>query len=118
MYNTHLPFFTVGFGTLLAMCIYTSPYVYTHLPLFPSSVVPSVCGDDEGESGGAPGCLPQTDWLWETAHVCGDGECPLRLPATGETVHVTSDYQDLKHTGGPGDTASLLQSGQPHFICH
>ena len=78
------------------------------IPLFLSSVVSSVCGDDKGKSGGAPGSLPQTDWVWEAAHVRGDGEYPLRLPASGEAVHVAGDDQDLQHPGGPGDTETLL----------
>ena len=80
----------------------------THFFRFPSSPVASVCGDDEGESGGAPGSLPQADRLGEAAHVCGDGECPLRLPASGETVHVAGDHQDLQHPGGPRNAPSLL----------
>ena len=78
------------------------------IPLILSSAVSSVCGDDEGESRGAPGSLPQTDRVWEAAHVCGDGECPLRLPASGEAVHVAGDNQDLQHPGGPGDPEALL----------
>ena len=73
-----------------------------------SSAVSSVCGDDKGESRGAPGSLPKTDRVWEAAHVRGDGECPLRLPASGEAVHVAGDDQDLQHPGGPGDPQTLL----------
>ena len=78
----------------------------------PSSAVTAVCGDDEGESGGAPRSLPQAHWLRETAHVCRDRECALCLPASGAAVHVARDDKNIEYPGGPGDTASFLSSGQ------
>lgn len=49
--------------------------------------VASVCGDDADPGGGAARRLPQADEHGQAAHVCGDGERALRLPAPGEALH-------------------------------
>jgi len=74
--------------------------------------VASVRGDDAAARGGAAGRLPQAHEHGQAAHLRGDGQRALRVPAAGEAVHAAHHHQEQQHPGGPGDAQALLTRGE------
>lgn len=59
-----------------------------------SSGVTAVCWDDTDARGGPAGRLPQADEHGQAAHVCGDGERALCVPAPGEALYGAGHHQE------------------------
>lgn len=70
--------------------------------------VPAVRGDDSHPHRGAAGGIPKADEHGEAAHICGDRECAVCLPAHGEALHGADYHKKQQHPGGPGNTPTLL----------
>lgn len=70
--------------------------------------VPAVRGDDSHPYRGPPGSIPKADEHREAAHVCGDRERAVCLPAHGEALHGADYHQKQQHPGRPGNTPTLL----------
>lgn len=74
--------------------------------------ITAVCGNDPDAYRGSPGCVPQTDEHGQAAHLRGNRQRPLCVPAAGETLHGPHHDQEQQHPGGPGDTKTVLPCGK------
>lgn len=77
-----------------------------------SNDIAAIRRDDESPNRRAAGCLSEADDSRQTAHLCRNGFCALRVPAHGEAVHVVDHHKGVKHLGGFGDAATFLKSGR------
>ena len=74
--------------------------------------IQAVCGNDPDTYRGSPCCVPQTDEYRQAAHLCRDGQRPLRLPAAGKALHGPHHHQKQQHPGRPGDAQTVLPCGK------
>lgn len=74
--------------------------------------IAAVCGNDTDTHRRSPGCFPKTDEHGQAAYLCGNRQCSLCVPATGETLHGPHHHQEQQHPGGPRDTQTFLPCGK------
>lgn len=74
--------------------------------------IAAICGNDPDAYWGSPGCIPQIDEHGKAAHLCGNRQCPLCVPASGETLHGSHHHQEQQHPGGLGDSQTVLSCGK------
>lgn len=74
--------------------------------------IAAVRGNDPDAYRGPPGCVPQTDEHGQAAHLRGNRQCPLRVPAAGEALHGAHHHQEQQHLGGLGDAQTVLPCGK------
>lgn len=81
--------------------------------------VAAVCGNDSDTYWGSPGCVSQTDEHGQAAHLRGNRQCSLCVPAAGEALHGPYHHKEQQHPGGPGDPPTLLPCGKeiPWVLC-
>lgn len=79
--------------------------------------VAAVCGNDSDTYWGSPGCVSQTDEHWQAAHLRGNRQCSLCVPAAGKALHGPHHNKEQQHPGGPGDPPTLLSCGKEiHWV--
>lgn len=71
----------------------------------------SIHRNDESPHRRAAGRIPETYHIGQTAYVRGDRFGSVCVSADGETVHGVDNNENVKHSGGFGNTSALLESG-------
>lgn len=61
--------------------------------------VPAICRHVQNTNWGLTCCISKARWKWKAAHLCGDRECSLCLPAHGDTLPSSCDKQAKQYSG-------------------